>query len=179
MDQYWLYAWAPHGMRAVTPRVGKCLLFVPESGLDEAWAAVEAAVIAGCLGPAAKTRTGSPGIPGDWLKVMCIYTRDAADLRDRKRVHDQLVALGFHQDLVYKTDDDTLLLANLPQLASAMTWTDGKKARHFLVDEQAMCGLHPGHAGWENSNAVAPDPFNQLLCRACLAVIGTGGSGPS
>jgi hypothetical protein len=173
-DRYWLYAWAPPDRRTITPRVGKWLLFMPDAELDEAWTVIESAVVAGRLGPAAKTRTGSPGIPGDWLKVMCIYTRDAADLADRERVRGQLVALGFRQDLVYKTDEDTLLLADLPQLASAMTWADGKKARHFLVDEHAMCGLDPGHTGWENSNAMSPDPYNQLLCRACLVVIGKG-----
>lgn len=169
-DQYWLYAWAPSEMRGVTPRVGKWLLFVPDAELDGAWALVEAAVVQGRLGPAAKTRTGSPGVPGDWLKVICIYTRDAKDDVDRERVRQELVHLGFKQELAYKTDDDTMLTAALPQLPSAMTWADDKKARHLLADEQALCGLDPGLFGWQNSNHITPDPFNQLLCRACLGI---------
>ena len=175
-DRYWLYAWAPPELRAVSPRVGKWLLFVPDAQLDEAWGVIEAAVVQGRLGPAAKTRTASPGVSGDWLKVICIYTRDALDDADRQRVHRQIKALGFTQDLVYKSDEDTLRLLDLPRLASAMTWADGKKARHFLdADDHALCRLDSGLHGWENSNHVSPDPFNQLLCRACLAVMGKGG----
>lgn len=179
-DQYWLYAWAPPHHRGVTPRVGKWLLFVPDVELDAAWAVIEAAVEEGRLGPAAKTRTASPAVPGDWLKVICIYTHDAGDEADRQRVRSTLQALGFAQELVYKTDADTLLLKDLPQRPSAMTWADGKKRRHFLdAEEHALCGLDPGMQGWENSNHVSPDPFNQLLCRACLARMGMGGdAGP-
>lgn len=175
-DRYWLYAWAPPALRAVTPWVGKWLLFVPEAELDDAWAVIEAAVAQGRLGPAAKTRTASPGVPGDWLKVICVYTRDAKDGADRERVRRELQGLGFTQDVVYKSDDDTLRLIDLPQLSSAMTWADGKKARHFLdADGHALCRLSPGLPGWENNNPVSPDPFNQLLCRTCLGVMGKGG----
>lgn len=175
-DRYWLYAWAPPALRAVTPRVGKWLLFVPDTELDQAWAKVEAAVQQGRLGPATKTRTASPGVPGDWLKVICIYTRDALDHADRERVRRELHAVGFTQELVYKSDDDTLRLLDLPRLSSAMTWADGKKARHFLDDDGlALCRLRPGLHGWENNNHVSPDPFNQLLCRPCLAVMWKGG----
>lgn len=175
-DQYWLYAWAPPALRSVTPRVGKWLLFVPNAELDVAWALIEAAVVQGRLGPAAKTRTASPGVPGDWLKVICIYTRDSKDTADRQRVRRELQALGFSNELVYKSDEETLRLLDLPQLPSAMTWADGKKARHFLgAEDRAACGLDPGLHGWENSNHVSPDPFNRLLCPACLAVMGKGG----
>lgn len=167
-DRYWLYTWAPVPLRSVAPRVGKWLVFIPETHLDQVWAIIEVAVEAGQLGPAAKARTGSPGDPGDWLKVICVYTRDATDEGDRERVRLELVRLGFTQDLVYKTDDDTLLIAAQPMVPSAMTWADSKKARHLLADEQALCGLDPGLTGWQNSNHVTPDPFNQLLCRACL-----------
>lgn len=175
-DRYWLYAWAPPALRGVTPRVGKWLLFVPDAELDEAWATLEAAVVQGRLGPAAKTRTASPGVPGDWLKVICIYTRDAKDGADRERIRREIQALGFTQELVYKSDEDTLRLIDLPSIASAMTWADGKEARHFLdAEDRALCRLDVGLHGWENSNHVSPDPFNQLLCRACLAVMGKGG----
>ena len=174
-NQYWIYAWAPPQQRLVTPRVGKWLLFVPDADVDAAWATIEAAVEQGRLGPAAKTRTASPGVPGDWLKVICIYTHDAHDDADRERVRRTIRELGFAQELVYKTDEDTMLIADLPPVASAMTWADGKKARHLLdAEERALCGLDAGLHGWENSNAVTPDPFNQLLCRACLAKNGMG-----
>lgn len=174
-DQYWLYAWAPPEHRAVAPRVGKWLLFVPDAELDAAWATIETAVEEGRLGPAAKTRTASPGVPGDWLKVICIYTHDVHDDADRERVRRTIQALGFAQELVYKSDADTMLIADLPRVASAMTWADGKKWRHFLdAEERALCRLDAGMHGWEHSNAVTPDPFNQLLCRACLAKNGMG-----
>ncbi len=87
----------------------------------------------------------------------------------------EIQALGFTQELVYKTDDETLLNAHAPQMVAASTWADGKKARHLLPlrndGDPALCGLRAGLHGWENQNQVVPDAFNPIYCRACLAAI--------
>ena len=175
-DRYWVYAWAPPELRATTPRVGKWLIFIPEGFLDEAWVRIEEAVVAGRLGPAAKTRTGSPGPPSDWLKVICIYTRDADNIDDRERVRRAVAELGFTQELIYKSDDETLHGLDAPRMVAASTWADGKKTRHLLPlhnnGEAALCGLRAGPHGWENQNHVVPDAHNPIYCRACLAMVG-------
>jgi hypothetical protein len=104
-----MYVWAPKAMRNESPRVGKWLIFLPFSDLDAAWAKIAAAVKAGKLGPAAKTRTAAPSAyaDGDDSKVICVYTRDADDLEDRERIRRQLQRLGFKVDK-YRTDAETL-----------------------------------------------------------------------
>lgn len=174
-DRYWHYAWAPPALRATTPRVGKWLLFIPDEALDEAWERIEAAVVAGRLGPAAKTRTASQGPPGESLKVICIYTRDADATADRERIRRAVAALGFTQELVYKTDEETLLGLETPRMVAASTWADGKMVRHLLPLRNdggpALCGLRAGLHGWENQNHVVPDAYNPIYCRACLAAL--------
>jgi hypothetical protein len=137
---------------------------------------IEAAVVAGRLGPAAKTRTASPGPSGDWLKVICIYTRDADDVADRERVRRAVAALGFAQELTYKTDDETLRSLEAPRMVAASTWADGKSTRHLLPfhndGDPALCGLRAGVHGWENQNHVVPDAYNPIYCRACLEALG-------
>ncbi len=109
LDRYWLYVWAPPAKRGTSRNVGKWIVHVPKAELDAAWAIIEAAVEAGKLGPAAKTRTASPNpfpIPDAWT-VICVYTRDADDIEDVNRVRDQLRELGIRHGLRYKTDDES------------------------------------------------------------------------
>ena len=108
-NQYWIYAWAANPVcRETTPRTGKWLVRVRREELDAAWVLIRAAVAAGRLGPAAKTRTAMPGILDnpESCSVICVYTADAEDLADRKRVRRQLTRLGFTR-LAYKTDEQT------------------------------------------------------------------------
>jgi hypothetical protein len=109
-DEYWLYAKAPGASAVeVTRRSGKWLVFVPLARLDAVWAAIRRATRAGRLGYEAKTGTARPNPnakqPGE--RVICVYTYDAADLDDVRRVRDELRRLGVTWKIPYKTDAAT------------------------------------------------------------------------
>lgn len=105
-DRYWLQAWAPN--RQVTPRVGKWLIRVPATDVDDAWERIKVALKAGRLGPSAKVRTAVPHpIYSNDVKVICVYTSDHQDEADKQRVRKVLRRLGFNERLRYKTDDET------------------------------------------------------------------------
>lgn len=108
-DRSFVYAWAPHNHRRVTRRVGKWIMVLPAQELDDVWAIIEPAVLAGKLGPAAKARTGMPDVMGfdERYSIICVYTRDANNIDDVDRVYDQLRDLGIRCGLRYKTDDET------------------------------------------------------------------------
>ncbi|MES2154413.1 MAG: putative phosphothreonine lyase domain-containing protein [bacterium] len=108
-DRYWIQAWAPQADRNGGPRVGKWIVTVDEADLDAAWRTVKSALQAGTLGPSAKARTSVPlpFIQADGKSVICVYTHDFQDVRDRERIGHALVRLGFGH-LGYKTDEQSL-----------------------------------------------------------------------
>lgn len=106
-DRFWLQAWAPN--RHVTTRVGKWLLQVPAADVDAVWEQVLGALKAGRLGPSAKVRTAVPHrFYPNFVKVICVYTKDAEDAADKARVRLELYRLGFVEPLTYRTDAETL-----------------------------------------------------------------------
>jgi hypothetical protein len=105
--RFWIQQWAPHAP-VPGPRVGKWIVTINEEDLDAAWTEIRRALAKGQLGPAAKCRTAQrhPFIEPDGKTVICVYTYDFLDAKDRNRVLRMLGNLGF-QDVRYKTDEDT------------------------------------------------------------------------
>jgi hypothetical protein len=106
-DRYWIQAWAPDAS-VPGPRVGKWVVTVDEDDVDAAWDEVRVALAKGQLGPSAKCRTAQrhPFLEPDGKTVICVYTKDSLDAKDRNRVLRMLGNLGF-QDVRYKTDEET------------------------------------------------------------------------
>lgn len=106
-DRYWIQEWAPNAP-APGPRVGKWVITIDEEDLDAAWTEISNALENGQLGPAAKCRTAQrhPFLEPDGKTVICVYTQDCLDAKDRNRVLRTLGDLGF-QDVRYKTDEET------------------------------------------------------------------------
>lgn len=110
VDRYWLEAqrksrkYPKH-----TEHGGKWLIFVPTSGIDSGWRTIKLAVEDGRLGESAKVSTAKPNPNStDPMKhVICVYTYDANDIEDVKRIRQQLRELGVIQKIPYKTDDAT------------------------------------------------------------------------
>lgn len=106
-DRYWIQAWAPDA-EPPGPRVGKWVVTIDEEDLDAAWDEIRTTLAKGQLGPAAKCRTAQrhPFLEPDGKTVICVYTKDSLDAKDRNRVLRMLGNLGF-QDVRYKTDEET------------------------------------------------------------------------
>lgn len=107
-DRYWIQEWASKAEEP-GPRVGKWIVTIDERDLDAAWTEIRTALLQGKLGPAAKTRTAMrhPFLEPDGKTVICVYTYDSLDAKDRNRVLRMLGNLGF-QDCRYKTDEETM-----------------------------------------------------------------------
>jgi hypothetical protein len=107
-DRFWIQEWAP-GAQEPGPRVGKWIVTIDEADLDAAWKKIRTALLHGKLGQAAKARTSMrhPFLERDGKTVICVYTIDYNDTKDRKRVLRMLRQLGF-DDCRYKTDEETL-----------------------------------------------------------------------
>ena len=92
-----------------TGRTGKWLLFLPKEELDAVWPNIAEATGNGLLGIGAKASTAKPNPKSTSSKVglICVYTYDADDVSDVKRVLEQLRALGFKSRLNYKEDEQT------------------------------------------------------------------------
>lgn len=107
-DRFWIQEWNPAASREVGSRVGKWVVTVDEEDLDAAWTEIRSALLQGKLGPAAKTRTAMrhPFVEPDGKSVICVYTYDCLDVKDRNRVLRMLGNLGF-QDVRYKTDEES------------------------------------------------------------------------
>lgn len=111
-DVYWVIAHASDAKPgAYDPTaVGKWLLFVGVSNIDDAWELVRAETEAGRLGIAAKASTArqNPNARPGSGKLICVYTRDYRDSADVGRVLARLREIGFKGRLSYKTDQATL-----------------------------------------------------------------------
>lgn len=107
-DRFWIQAWAPDALHDMGDRVGKWVVTIDERDLDAAWNEIRTALLANKLGQSAKCRTAVPHpfMARDGKTVICVYTRDCLDAKDRNRVLRMLGNLGF-QDCRYKTDEET------------------------------------------------------------------------
>jgi hypothetical protein len=107
---FFLWAFA-RGIRypAPTKRSGKWLLFVPKADVDEVWPRLREALDTGRLGACAKVSTARPNLnsPDPKRHVICVYTYDSKDIKDKNRVLASLRELGFKGSIPYKTDEDT------------------------------------------------------------------------
>ena len=110
-DSYWIFATPPNREFRQSGRIGKWLLFPYKEELDTVWSKIAKATENGLLGIRAKTSTAKPNPNSTDSKVglICVYTNDADDVADVKRVLEQLRALGFNYRLNYKEDEQTLL----------------------------------------------------------------------
>lgn len=104
-DYPWLYAvhaetWGGGGAH---PRSGKWLIFpANDDHLDALWLEIAAAVESGALGISAKASTAAQP-----SRVICVYTYDADDVEDVRRVLQGLRAVGIEGRLSYKEDSMT------------------------------------------------------------------------
>jgi hypothetical protein len=73
---------------AQTERGGKFLLFVNRDDVDEVWPKIREALDTGRLGECAKVSTARPNPNSSDPKrqVICVYTYDSEDAKDRRRV---------------------------------------------------------------------------------------------
>lgn len=106
-DRYWIQLWAPDATPG-GPHVGKWIVTIDEADLDNAWEEISMALCKGLLGPSAKARTAQhdPSMERAGKTVICVYTYDSRDHKDRARVAKMLNNLGF-QDIRYRTDAQT------------------------------------------------------------------------
>jgi hypothetical protein len=94
----WVYAQRKVGdSPAATERCGKWLIFVPVAEVDAVWERIKTATEAGLLGDASKVATAMPNprAADPKKRVIRVYTYDADEVADVRRVRDQLRLLGF------------------------------------------------------------------------------------
>ena len=108
---YWIFATSPNREYKQTGRTGKWMLFPRKEEMDTAWAKIAKATEDGQLGIESKISTAKPNPNSTSSKVglICVYTYDANDVSDVKRVLGQLRSLGFNYRLNYKEDEQTHL----------------------------------------------------------------------
>ena len=85
------------------------MIFVPSDAVDDVWQKIKLAVEQGRLGSTAKVSTAkpNPNATDSSSHVICVYTYDAADEGDLRRVRSSLRDLGITSKIPYKTDDAT------------------------------------------------------------------------
>ncbi|HOI12821.1 MAG TPA: DUF1917 domain-containing protein [Methanoculleus sp.] len=107
---YWIVQDAPGPLaRGLDDdQVGKWLIFVPGSEVDEAWRKVRDETAKGALGISAKVSTAKPNPDSrDERSVIYVYTHDWADEADVMRVRERLRELGFEERIGYKRNIET------------------------------------------------------------------------
>jgi len=107
---YFIYSHVAWNYPSHTIRGGKWMIFVPISQVDETWDRVKNALHLKLLGDTAKVSTMRPNrhAMNQNDKLICVYTYDALDIDDVKRIRENLRMIGFTQLLRYKTDEATL-----------------------------------------------------------------------
>jgi hypothetical protein len=108
-DSYWIFADGERGRYpAHTARGGKWLVFLKRDYIDEYWLKIRDAVRDGRLGSSAKCSTAMPNPNASSSShVICVYTYDAEDAQDVRRVRAALRKLGVIQKIPYKSDAAT------------------------------------------------------------------------
>ncbi|RQU47893.1 DUF1917 domain-containing protein [Burkholderia cenocepacia] len=90
---------------ASTDVSGKWCIFLSPTDVDEAWSKISGAIENEQL-MCAKVSTALRSMGRDG-HVICVYTRDWADMQDLMRTREVLQSLGFAKELGYKRDIDT------------------------------------------------------------------------
>lgn len=109
-EDWWITVHSPDQRPTVKGDTGKWLVFVPVRYVDHYWQLVRQAVMDGKLGPTAKVATARPNHPHQsdpTRRPIVVYTADAADEDDVRRVLTGLRTLGISWRITYKTDADT------------------------------------------------------------------------
>ena len=108
-DLYWISADRERGRYpAPTARGGKWLVYLRREYVDEVWLKIRDAVRNGRLGSSAKCSTAMPNPNATSSShVICVYTYDAEDTQDVRRVRAALRKLGMIRKIPYKSDAAT------------------------------------------------------------------------
>jgi hypothetical protein len=102
----WHYKKSPsYNGLASTDAAGKWCIFVSPAEVDEEWRKIRDAIENDQL-MCAKVSTALRSMSRDG-HVICVYTRDWADIQDLMRARAVLQSLGFVTELGYKRDIDT------------------------------------------------------------------------
>ena len=102
----WHYKKSPsYNDFASADAAGKWCIFVSSAEVDEEWSKIRDAIENDQL-MCAKVSTALRIMSRDG-HVICVYTRDWADIRDLMRAREVLRSLGFVEELGYKRDIDT------------------------------------------------------------------------
>lgn len=102
----WHYKKSPsYNDCASTDAAGKWCIFVSSGEVDEEWRKIRDAIENDQL-MCAKVSTALRSMSRDG-HVICVYTRDWADIQDLMRAREVLRSLGFVEELGYKRDIDT------------------------------------------------------------------------
>ncbi len=109
VSEQWLYAY--HSNTPYTPddkiHGGKWLIFLPMKYVDKVWVYIKEATKKGLLGASAKCSTMQKTKYSIWKdKVICVYTDTTNDI-DIFTLRYQLLKLGFHKLLSFKTNQST------------------------------------------------------------------------
>jgi hypothetical protein len=109
MEGAWLASRNPTAPPYDPDRGGKWLLYVDRKNVDDVWQKILTALHEGRLGPSAKVSTAveSPLSRRKNKHVICVFTVDADDEADVRRVRSELRTLGFTARLPYKTNSAT------------------------------------------------------------------------
>ena len=108
---YWILAKRKKGVYPdSTARSGKWLVFVSVEDVDGVWVKIREAVEKGSLGNQAKVATAkpNPNAADDLRRVICVYTYDCEDIKDVRRIREELRCLGIVDRIPYKSDEDTV-----------------------------------------------------------------------
>jgi hypothetical protein len=134
-DEYWLYASYPPKKFMDVACIGKWLIFVPRSQIDDVWERVETDIKLGKLGYSAKVSTAMKNKKPD--HVICVYVTPF----NKDDVKSHLNIMGFERT-PYKSNELTSAKAGLlrPRPSDDELWarmTAGKKKMDRLAGRRA------------------------------------------
>lgn len=105
----WLWAKMSPTTYPVPIMSGKWLIFAPVTQIDRIWGQIKQTLFTGQLGSTAKVATmySNPHATISTDKVICVYTYNAEDVSDVRRIRAALRTLGIDRKIPYKTDEAT------------------------------------------------------------------------